>query len=315
MSITASDIVTAFGSYYINEGQNLTRLNSALRQKAETPMYARPIVTENDVYRSANASLSEIVQGFQKAFTDKGTVTFTPNEIPLRNLKVDIAIYPDELKGNWLGFLTSLTEDERKNWPIVRYLAEKHVAERIPHDLETQAYFKGVYSAPTPGTATDAVDVMTGLKKIITDGLTGNMNTVTLTNAVTAANAFDRIEEFVDGLADLTDKGVRCKVYMSKKLVKWYLRDKRNTHGTDVNYNASSVTVDFTDVQIVGLASMAGENMIWATPDENFVYLRKVNGMSTPKVEELKREVFLMLDWWEAIGFDYDELVYAATWV
>ncbi len=71
MSITASDIVTAFGSYYINEGQNLTRLNSALRQKAETPMYARPIVTENDVYRSANASLSEIVQGFQKAFEEE----------------------------------------------------------------------------------------------------------------------------------------------------------------------------------------------------------------------------------------------------
>ena len=128
MSITTTEIVSSFGSYYINEGQNLQRLNSALREKAETPMYARPIITENDVYRSANASLSEIVQGFQKAFTAKGAVTFTPNEIPLRNIKIDVAIYPDDLKGNWLGFLTSLSEQERKNWPIVRYLAEEHVA-------------------------------------------------------------------------------------------------------------------------------------------------------------------------------------------
>lgn len=315
MSLDASQIVTDFGNYYINEGQNMTRLTSALREKAETPTYARPIIIENDVYRSANAALSEIVQGFQKGFTAKGDVTFTPNEIPLRNIKIDLSIYPDDLKGNWLGFLTSLDDQERKNWPIVRYLAEKHVAERIPHDLETKAYFKGVYAAPTPGTATAASAVMDGLKAIITTGLAGNMNTVTLTDAVTEANAFDRVEEFVDGLSELTEKGIKAKAYMSKKIVKWYLRDKRNTHGQDVNYDGSSVVVDFTDVQIVGLASMANENMMWATPDENFVYLRKVNGMSAPKVEEAKREVFLMLDWWEAIGFDYDELVYAATWV
>lgn len=315
MSIDASAIVSGFGSYYINEGQNMTRLTSALREKAETPTYARPIVIENDVYRSANASLSEIVQGFQKGWTPKGAVAFTPNEIPLRNIKIDIEIYPDDLKANWLGFLTSLTDQERKNWPIVRYLAEEHVAKRIPHDLETQAYFKGAYVAPTPGTATTAAQVMNGLSTTITAGLAGNMNTVALTDAVTAANAFDRVEEFVDGISDLTDKGIKTKVYMSKQIVKWYLRDKRNTHGQDVNYKADSVTVDFTDVQIVGLASMAGEKMIWATPDDNFVYIRKANGMSAPKVEESKRQVFLMLDWWEAIGFDYDELVYAATWL
>ena len=68
-------------------------------------------------------------------------------------------------------------------------------------------------------------------------------------------------------------------------------------------------------MQIVGLPSMKGEKMIWATPVDNYVYLRKVNGMQKPKVEESKREVFLMLDWWEAVGFNYDELVYAATWV
>lgn len=315
MSIENSAIVTAFGAYYINEGQNLTRLTSALRTKAVTPSFARPIIIENDVYRSTNSDLSEIIQGFQKGWTPKGDVSFTPNEIPLRNIKIDTELYPDELKASWLGFLTSLTDDERKNWPLVRYLAEEHIATRIPHDLETKAYFKGAYVAATPGTATAASEVMDGIKTSITAGLSANMNTVTLTDAITQANAFERVEEFVDGLAELTDKGVSVVVKMDLKILKWYLRDKRNTHGQDVNYNAASVVVDFTNVQLVGLPSMAGEKMLWATTPANFVYIRKVNGMKAPKVEESKRQVFLMLDWWEAIGFNHDELVYAATWI
>jgi hypothetical protein len=314
MSIDNSAIVTAFGAYYVNEGQNLTRLTASLRTKSVTPSFATPIIIENDVYRSANADLSEIIQGFQTGWTPKGDVSFTPNEIPLRNIKIDLELYPDKIKGTWLGFLTSLTDEERKNWPLVRYLAEEHIATKIPHDLETKAYFKGVYVAPTAGTATTAVQVMDGLKTNITAGLSGNMNTVTLTDAITAANAFERVEEFVDGLAELTDKGVSVVVKMDLKILKWYLRDKRNTHGQDVNYQAESVTVDFTNVQLVGLPSMAGENMIWATTPANFVYIRKVNGMNAPRVEESKRQLFIMLDWWEAIGFDHDELVYAATW-
>jgi hypothetical protein len=315
MSIDNSAIVTAFGDYYLNEGQNLTRLTSSLRQKSVTPSFATPLIIESDVYRSSNADLSEIIQGFQKGWTPKGGVTFTPNEIPLRNIKIDMELYPDDLKASWLGFLTSLTAEARAEWPLVRYIAEEHVANRIPHDLETKAYFKGVYVPPTQGTATAASAVMNGIKKTITDGLLLNMNTITLTDAITQANAFERVEEFVDGLSEFTDKGIPVKVKMDLKILKWYLRDKRNTHGQDVNYKGDSVTVDFTDVQLVGLPSMAGEKMLWATTKENFVYLRKVNGMRSPKVEESKRQVFLMLDWYEAIGFNHDELVYAATWV
>jgi hypothetical protein len=314
MSIIATDIVTAFGDYYINEGQNEQRLLAAIRQPAVTTSHATPIITENDVYRSANANIGEIVQAFQKAFTEKGDLTFTPNEIRLRNLKVDLSLYPDDVKGKWLGFLAGIEEPERKNWPIVRYLLEKQVVPQIPHDMETKAYYKGIYAAATPGTATNTVDVMDGLGKVITDGLTGDMNTITLTDAITEANAFERVEEFVDDIDDLLD-GERIKAFMDPKILRWYLRDKRNTHGTDVNYNPEKPTVDFTTVQLVGLPSMKGVKRIWATTEGNFVYLRKQNGMKKPRLEESKREVFLMLDWWEAVGFEYDALVFAADWV
>ena len=169
MSIVKTDLVTAFGSYYMNEGQNLERLKAAIRQPAVTPSYAKPIITEGDIYRSANTVLGEIVQAFQKAFTTKGDLTFKPNEIRLRNAKIDVSLYPDDVKSSWLGFLASLTEQERANWPIVRYLLESEIAPQIAHDMETKAYWAGAYVAPTPGTAGTAAGTLDGLKKLIDD--------------------------------------------------------------------------------------------------------------------------------------------------
>ena len=90
MSITKTAIVTQFGSYYTPEGQNAKRLMTQLRQKSKTTSYAKPIVYDGEVYRFANTRLGEIVQQFQKNFTAKGTLEFLPNEIRLRNLKIDL---------------------------------------------------------------------------------------------------------------------------------------------------------------------------------------------------------------------------------
>jgi len=312
MSINSANIVTAFGAYYIPEGQNMDRLREQLRQPSVTPSYAIPIIHDGDVYRFSNVTLGQIVQGFQKGFTPKGDLTFEPNEIRLRNIKIDLSLFPDDVKGRWLGFLAGLPNDmERKNWPIVKYLMEKHVATQIGHDMELQAYFNGSYVAPTPGTPSAASAVLDGVKKLLDAGITGStMQAVTLSSVITETNAFDRIEQFVDNFDPLLSS-VPVTVYMSTKMLKWYLRDKRNTHGTDVNYVAGKVTVDFAEnVKLVGLPSMGNSGYVWATPDDNFLYLRKANGMSDPKIEEAKREVNIMLDWWEGLGFGYNALVY-----
>lgn len=316
MSIITTDLVSQFGSYYINEGQNMDRLKSALRQPAVTPSFAVPIVTENDVYRTSNTVLGSIVQQFQKAFTPKGDLTFKPNEIRLRNLKVDLSLYPDDVKGKWVGFLGSLTVQERAQWPLVRYMIENEVVPQIAHDLENEAYWTGVYTNPTTGTAGNAADSMDGIRRLINLGLAdSSMQAVTLTAAPTASTIFDRIEEFVDKVvvANKVLSGVKMRVYMSPSWLRAYFRDKRNTHGTDVNYSTTGIQyLDFMpNVELVGLPSMEGADYIWATPVDNFVWLRKANGMSTPKVEESKREVFLMLDWYEALGFLYNGLVFA----
>jgi len=312
MSVIKTDLVASFGDFYLEEGQNMDRLKSAIRLPSVTPSFAKPLITESDVYRSANVVLGEIVQQFQKAFTTKGDLDFKPNEIRLRNAKVDISLYPDDLKASWLGFLASLKEEERAKWPIIRFALENEIVPQIPHDLETKAYFNGVYVAPTPGTPGTAAGTMDGVKKLLDDGLTATtMNAVALTAAPTVSNIFDGVEEFADSF-DAALSGTKMRVYMSATWLRRYFRDKRNTHGTDINYTTTGIQyVDFMpNVELVGLPSMEGSDYIWASPVDNFVHLRKVNGMKTPRVEESKRECFLMLDWSEGIGFLYNQLVY-----
>lgn len=311
MAVEITNIVAEFGNYYINEGQNMSRLLSNIRQKSVTPSFAKPLIVDSDVYRFSNVTLGEIVQQFQKEFTPKGDVAFEPNEIRLRNLKIDLSLYPDDVKSSWLGFLGSIEEQERKNWPITRYLLETEVVPQIPQDMETKAYFKGVYVPVVSGTPGTAAGSMDGVKKLLDAGVVGNMNAVALSAALSTANIFDSVEEFVDNFASELS-GTKMRVYMSPSWVRAYFRDKRNSHGGDANYSISGINiVDFMpNVEIVALPSMEGEDYIWATPVDNFLYLRKSGSMQTPKVEEAKRGVFLMLDWYEGIGFGYDQLVY-----
>ena len=137
------------------------------------------------------------------------------------------------------------------------------------------------------------------------------MQAVALSAAPTTSNIFDMIEEFADNF-DESLSSTKMRIYVSNSWLRAYFRDKRNTHGADVNYSTNGINVvDFMpNVELVGLPSMEGSDYIWATPTDNFVHLRKVNGMKDPLVEESKREVFLMLDWYEGLGFLHNELVY-----
>lgn len=316
MSIIASEIVTKFGSYYLEEGQNMDRLKAALRQKSVTPSVCVPLITESDLYRTANTKLGEVVQSFQKTFTPKGDLEFKPNEIRLRNIKADLVIAPDDLKASWLGFLVDLKEQDRSQWDIVRYMMEVHLASRIPHDMETQAYYKGIFSAPVNGTAGTAANALDGFQKLINDGRTaGTVQTLTLGAALSKSNVFDSIEQIADDIMAVMPmlEGIPMQVCMAPSWIRAYYRDKRNTHGNDVNYTVTGInTVDFTpNFKLVGLPSMEGTNEIFVTPADNMVYLRKSKGMSTPNVQLFDRQVKVLVDWWEAIGFLHNELVFS----
>lgn len=302
-----TDLKTAFGNYYLKNQQNMNRLLSLMKQKTFTPSLCTTVITEETKWRASKAVIGSIVQSFQKGFTPKGNITFTPRDFDIFNLKIDMEMYPDDIKGSWLGFLEGMDEQERAKWPFIRYAIEVHVLPQREQDLELLEYYKGVRVNPTAGTAGTTGASMNGIRKLITDG---DPNDLAL-GTITVSNIFDKVEEASDKVPDMY-KSTPMHVMMAPKWERAYWRDKRNTHGGDTNFKEGSVrSVDFSpNLNIVGVPSMAGTDDMIIMPKTNLIHLRRPGGYKAPKVEEAKREVFFMTDWWEAFAIALDELVW-----
>lgn len=312
MGVTVADLVSAYGANYVNEGQNQSRLLKKMAQRPVTAGHAQSRIIEDTVYRLGNAAMSRIVQPFQKQFTALGDLTLTAKPIQLYNVKADVSIAPDDIVSSWAGFLAD-TGNDRSQWPLVRYMMEVFFAEKIGEDLEMNEYWGGVYAAPTPGTPGAAGTAMNGLKKLIDDGITDtSINQILLSATPAPANMFDIVEEFVDGIDEVV-RNQRLKLYMSTQNRVNYFRDKRANLGGNNNYDASiAMTVDaYPNIEIVGLPSMAGSNYIFGTPLNNYLHIRRRTGMAAPDVQKNHREVEILSDWWEGLGFGINGLVYA----
>lgn len=310
MSITTTSIVTEYGAYYIDAGQNKKRLLSLLVQGRELQKHVTPIKTNDTIFRLGNAAFSKLVQPFQKTFTQKGGVTITPNEIRVYNIKIDDEFYPDEIKANWLGFLAAHRVD-RKEWPLVKWLMEVYYKTQIDRDMELDEYYNGVYAAPTPGTPGPAGTSMNGLKMQLQAGVDdGSMNFVDI-GALDAATIFDQVELFTDSISEVY-QGVDMKVCMSRNWYKKYMQDKRAQgfyqKSSDKEIDAG---IDFTPQSVLPLAMMTGTDDIFCTPKANLLHITpETDTKNSFKIEEAKRVVSVMGDWWEGLGFGLNGAVW-----
>ena len=320
MAIAIDDVITAFGSYYLGSNQNnIKRLRSLLYQPVETAKYFQDRPGDDTIYRGVLSVLNRIVQPFQKAFTPIGTTTFTPNEFSLFKIKVDMSETPDDLEKSYLGFLAAAPEADRANWLFIRWLVEVHVMAKIQEDLENNEYFAGVFAAPVDGTAGAAGTSMNGLRKVIRDyntaGRTNLGNGPIATGALAADNAdfVTQLEEMVDAIPSLYRPKMDF-LFMSKENATRYARGKRKKYNTNYLQTSELSTVeDYSNIKIVGLASMsaANSNLIWGTQADNRIRpTKKAILANTMKIESAKRVVDLLTDWWEALNFEVPEFIF-----
>lgn len=316
--ITIADIVSDYGAYYIPGNANTNNLIRLQKQPTVTTGFATPIITDATIYRAPQAYMDEIIQPWQSQYTAKGGITFKPNDLPTYKIKIDTGFAPDILEESYLGFFTQLSEADRAKWPFVKWFIEVYILEQQKEDLENQAYGKGVYVAPTPGTAGAAKDSMNGLVKLIDDGIAGTntahslINAVALSNPITRATAFDGIEEFVENIDELL-LSKKMILGCDPKVARWYFKDRRDTLGANANYNDKNAKRidDYENVEWAPMPSLAGTGIVFATPKKNFVHIRPKKLMNPIKVESAKRMVDVMADWREGLGFLFNELVYA----
>jgi hypothetical protein len=69
--------------------------------------------------------------------------------------------------------------------------------------------------------------------------------------------------------------------------------------------------IDFTPQSVKPLAAMTGTNDIFCTPKQNLLRLYSLSSeRKNFTIEESKRVVSVMADWWEGVGLAYDQVVW-----
>lgn len=304
------EIISAFGAFYENSGQNQARVKTMLTQGLVTPGVCMPIKTDDTVFKLAKLSLQKIVQPFQKGWTPRNAAAITPNEIRLFHFKVDEDITPDDVEATWLGFLAAESVT-RKDWPLVKFLIERGYIPQINQDMELFEYGKGVHVEPTPGTSGVTGSGMNGLIYQLQHGVDNDTINPVNIGALDKDSIYDQVEAFVDGI-DQVYQGIPMSVFMSQTWRKHYLRDKRDTgHYFRTSDKDVDESIDFTNQRVVELPCLNGTDVIFATPKDNLLHITKKSANKTKfSIEESKREVSFLCDWWEGIGFGMNGAVW-----
>lgn len=308
--MNVQEIITAFGAYYENSGQNQSRVKTMLTQGLITPGICTAAKTDDTIFKLAKLSLQKVVQPFQKGWTPRNAAAITPNEIRLYHFKVDEDIWPDDIEATWLGFLETEAVS-RKDWPLVKFLIEKGYIPQINQDMELFEYGKGVFAEPAAGVSGVTGTGMDGLITLLQKGVDNDtVNSIPI-GVLDKDTIYDQVEAFVDGISQIY-QGIPMSVFMSQTWRKHYLRDKRDSgHYFRTSDKDVDESIDFTNQRVVELPCLNGTDVLFATPKENLLHLTKKSANKTKfSIEESKREVSFLCDWWEGMGFGMN----AAVW-
>lgn len=309
--MTISDIVTQYGAYYKKGSQNEARIFQQLRAATKTTDALTVVATDDTIWQAAQATMTRVLQPFQKAFTPIDGLTITPEEIRMYKLKVDVEDYPDDLEATWLGFLAGNGTD-RKEWPFIRWYLEQQIIPQAKQDEEINEIFYGDYAAPTPGTAGSAGTAMKGLRKLILNHINSGRITPITTGALSSnlTTFVAQIEDFAD---DINTKywGIPMQLNMSEQNARKFFRAYRAKYGMDTDYKGGKGEVPFTNLTVNGLPSMVGSDGIWCTPKANAVKLiKKTENINGFQIESVDRKVKMFSDWWTGVGFIIPEIVF-----
>lgn len=306
-----ADIKSDFGAYYQKNGQNAARIFSMLRANTATSDMFTPVVTDDTIWRAGKATMTRVLQPFQKAFTPIDPLTIKPAEIRMFKLKVDDSQFPDDLEATWLGFLAG-KQVTRKDWPFSKWYLEEHLIPQAKEDEELLEIFHGVYDEPTPGVAGAAGTSMDGINKVILDFISAGRMTPITTGAFssTPETFVGQIEAFADQI-NTKYWGVKMQLAMNETRTRQFFRGYQAKYGKDTNYKDGKGEVPFTNLTVAGLPSMAGSDGIFCTPKPNAIkLLKKTENMNNFAIENVDRQVKMYSDWWTGIGFIIPEIVF-----
>jgi hypothetical protein len=302
-----SEIITQLGAYSRKVAPEIWR---KIFTGLELEQYMKKVSGVTDVYKTMSSSNSEILQPFQSGFQEKGAVAFTAYENKVRQIKIDYLLQNmDDIYATYLAFMADESKS-RTEWPLVKYIWENHLIPSIKEELNLLSA-KGVYAAPTPGTAGSSISSTDGILTIVAREITATNLSAIVTGAVTTSNAVDKFELFNDSM-DAKYREMKGIIFCSKTLETYYKRDYRNVFGLTNDKDAKDNTkLDATQKVIVGLECFEGSQRMLFTPANNLLCMYdKIMVPNGFDVQKENRDVKLLADFKRGYGFGTLEEVF-----
>lgn len=299
-----SQIKTELGNYF---RVNNKEVRAMVYQKPELVNYTRPVTKVKGKFPALHSVTGNVVQGFSTVWNAMGVTKMKVNELVNYHQKVNFSIVPDDVENSWLAELDQLNLKPADR-PISKYIVENELSPRVVADVEDLS-INGVYDADNLGTYGKS---MNGLLVLFNNGINSNDNPMYRINvpAPTPETICDVVDAYELQIPSTVSSSI-TKIFMSKKWAELYRINFRSKYGTTMDYSKSGGMQTFVGSrEIVILNKLNGSNIIFATPDSNF--LRLIDIVTPPTVSDIQvldYEVKIFMDWWLGFGFWFNQMV------
>lgn len=266
MSVTISGTAAALNLHQRTYSKNISQ---TLRQGLVLENLMTPVQADR-VYTEPNVSIGDVIQAFQCQFTPKGDAVFDAVDNWINPMKIDIQFACADLEAFRDSWMAEWVEDgrSRTEWSLPRYIYDQVVLPKAIEELELKISYKGVYVAPTPGTAGLTINAVDGLGTKIAAAITAGLLTPIATGALVAATMREQVETMLDAIP-IPFRDLPGDIYMSPTRARQYARDYRSEFftapGLGVN-GSEKLSVDYTNKTIVPIPAMEGSNRIIVAP-------------------------------------------------
>jgi hypothetical protein len=305
MAISATQVKEELGNYCRSNNQEI---RSVLYQKSVTAKYMRLVASVKGVFPALQALTGHVVQGFKAVWQPLGLTEFKVNELKNYRQKINFPITPNDIQASWLANLYSENK-KPQDMPISQYIINNQLSPAVVRDREL-LLCKGKYDA---GKQDQFGFSMNGVAEIIRQGtVAGTDNPVFQVplQAITSSNITDQVTSFEEAIPEPL-KDVLTRVFMSSSNLEKYRLDYFKKYGAYPTYtdNKGFQTI-LGSRELIGLPGLNGSDIIFSTPDDNFLRLIDLTDeMIINDIQVADYVVKLFAEWSEGVAFWSNQLV------
>lgn len=302
-------------------GFKLEILTKRIYQGFNDSQYMTRIQSKGKNYIATDAVISEVSQQFNDNWTPKGTLKFTPIEIPYRRHKINVPVNPTSVIDTWLVDLYEQGKSPDQQ-PLVHYIINEHILPKVTEDITYAMIAKGEYEKVTGTKDGDegsaAAKSMDGYETLLVKGKADakcKMNfykDAVDVRTLSGKELLDYIDGFSEAISPLFAKDL--PIYCSEQFLKKYRQADFDVNG---KYTGELVgnALRFSKFRLVALESMYDSAILFATPKRNFIELVDYSaaGACINDIQKENYKVKIFGEYSLSVGFAIAEAVFASV--